>query len=36
MYENDKKNTIFRYLSFINCKNIASVRKNLIFATKKY
>jgi|GEM_PF-693656 len=36
MSENDEKYTIFHYLSFINCNNIASVRKNIIFATKKY
>lgn len=36
MSENDEKYTILRYLSFINCNNIASVRKNIIFATKKY
>ena len=32
MSENDEKYTIFHYLSFINCNNIASVRKNIIFA----
>lgn len=36
MSENDEKYTIFHYLSFINYKNIVSVRKNIIFANKKY
>ena len=36
MSENYEKYTIFCYLSFINCKNIVSVRKNIIFANKKY
>ncbi len=36
MSENDEKYTIFHYLSFINCKNIAPIQKNIIFANKKY
>lgn len=36
MSENYEKYTIFYYLSFINCKNIVYVRKNIIFANKKY
>lgn len=36
IFENDEKYTIFRHLNFINSKNVAPIRKNLIFATKKY
>ena len=36
MSENVEKYTIFQRLSFINYKNVAPIRKNLIFATKKY
>ena len=36
MTENVEKYTIFRSLSFINYENIAPIRKNFIFATKKY
>lgn len=34
MSENDEKYTIFHYLSFINCNNIASVRKTLSLQLK--
>lgn len=34
MSENDEKYTIFYYLSFINCKNIVSVRKTLSLQIK--
>ena len=36
MSGNDEKYTIFCCLNFINGKNIASIQKNFIFATKKY
>lgn len=34
MSENDEKYTIFRYLSFINSKNVAPIQKNFIFVLK--
>ena len=36
MTENVEKYIVFRRLNFINYKDVAPIRKNLIFATKKY